>query len=295
MKLLIATDLSPTSRTVIDAVKTRPWPLGTEARIVHVVDLSPFPMSGEILDVARDAAESLLKSVVQELAQSGLNAKAEVVLAGYPRTSITEYAKKWGANLIIVGSHGAGGLRRFVLGSVAQGVVRGAPCSVEIVRPAPASSAGKAGMRVLLATDGSDCANAAVKSVGSRPWPANSSIRLISVVKQFVPIPDMAAPYLNAELLAREAERLEREGHVKAKEAVAAAQSLLSEMGLQNVQIAEIPLGDPRALILGEAKDWNADLIVLGSHGWHGLDRVLMGSVSESVAMHAHCSVEIIR
>jgi nucleotide-binding universal stress UspA family protein len=40
---------------------------------------------------------------------------------------------------------------------------------------------------------------------------------------------------------------------------------------------------------------WNADLIVVGSHGRRGFDRYVMGSVSESVALHAHCSVEVVR
>jgi len=56
-----------------------------------------------------------------------------------------------------------------------------------------------------------------------------------------------------------------------------------------------IPTGDPRAVILDAARAWPADLIVLGSHGRRGLDRFLMGSVAESVAIHAHCSVEVIR
>ena len=55
------------------------------------------------------------------------------------------------------------------------------------------------------------------------------------------------------------------------------------------------PIGDPRAFILDAAKTWAADLIVLGSHGRHGLERFLLGSVSEAVAVHAHCSVEIVR
>jgi nucleotide-binding universal stress UspA family protein len=52
---------------------------------------------------------------------------------------------------------------------------------------------------------------------------------------------------------------------------------------------------DPKAVILDEAKTWPADILILGSHGWRGLDRFMMGSVSESVAIHAHCSVEVIR
>lgn len=53
--------------------------------------------------------------------------------------------------------------------------------------------------------------------------------------------------------------------------------------------------GDPKSTIIDDAKTWGADLIVLGSHGRKGLERFLLGSVSEAVMRHAHCSVEIVR
>lgn len=53
--------------------------------------------------------------------------------------------------------------------------------------------------------------------------------------------------------------------------------------------------GDARSQIIDVAKDWHADLIVLGSHGRMDLQRFLLGSVSEAVVRHAHCSVEIVR
>jgi nucleotide-binding universal stress UspA family protein len=56
-----------------------------------------------------------------------------------------------------------------------------------------------------------------------------------------------------------------------------------------------VPVATPQELILKEAADWGADLIVLGSHGRRGFSRFLLGSVSEAVASHAPCSVEVIR
>jgi nucleotide-binding universal stress UspA family protein len=50
-----------------------------------------------------------------------------------------------------------------------------------------------------------------------------------------------------------------------------------------------------RGAILDFAKDWKADLIVVGSHGRRGLTRFMLGSVAESIARHAHCSVWIVR
>ena len=56
-----------------------------------------------------------------------------------------------------------------------------------------------------------------------------------------------------------------------------------------------IKSGSAREVILDEAESWDADLIVLGSHGYSGWQRFLLGSVSHAVATHAHCSVEIVR
>jgi nucleotide-binding universal stress UspA family protein len=56
-----------------------------------------------------------------------------------------------------------------------------------------------------------------------------------------------------------------------------------------------IKVGDIREIIIDSAADWHADLIVLGSHGKRGLQRFLLGGVSEFVARHAGCSVELIR
>ena len=57
----------------------------------------------------------------------------------------------------------------------------------------------------------------------------------------------------------------------------------------------ELVEGDPKSQIIDVANEWHADMIVLGSHGRTGLSRFLIGSVSQAVVRHAHCSVEIIR
>lgn len=295
MKLLIATDISPSSHWLVDAVKARPWPAGTEACVLHVVDLTPFPLGAELMEAARVGAESAVKAIGEDLAKSGLKTRTEVFL-GAPRSAVPEYAKNWGADLAVVGSHGGTGVARFVLGSVAQSVVRYAPCSVEIVRHDPKRKPHPAGdFRILLATDGSDCSVAAIQSVAKRPWPAKTAIRVISAVAPFVPIVDVASAYFYAGQSVMAAQAVEEAGRSRSKEATERASEIFREAGMKGVEAGEPILGDPRAVILDEATQWSADLAVVGSHGWRGLDRLMMGSVSESVAMHAHCSVEVIR
>jgi nucleotide-binding universal stress UspA family protein len=69
---------------------------------------------------------------------------------------------------------------------------------------------------------------------------------------------------------------------------------LAASVGAKNVTI-EVGEGDPKDVILNIATAWSADLIVMGSHGRTGLDKLLLGSVSQAVALHAPCSVAIIR
>jgi len=297
MKLLIATDLSQGSQSVIDAVNKRPWPANSEACVLHVVDMTPFPVNAELLETERQQAESAVKAVAERLGESGLKVRAEVLM-DYPRSAIPEYAKKWGAEFIFVGSHGVTGLARFLLGSVAKNVVRTAPCSVEIVRTranTQDSSHDRRGLKILLATDGSDCSTAAARSVATRPWPAGTWVKVISVVSPFFPIADVLSGYFEAQRSVLPAETIEKTARFRAAEAIAQTDELLQKSFFAKIERSAPLMGDPKAVILDEAAEWGADLIVVGSHGWRGFDRLTMGSVSESVALHARCSVEVIR
>jgi nucleotide-binding universal stress UspA family protein len=71
------------------------------------------------------------------------------------------------------------------------------------------------------------------------------------------------------------------------------ASKSLNEKGLK-IESA-VREGDARSLVVDEARKWSADLIVLGSHGYSGIKRLLLGSVASSVVSHAPCSVEIVR
>ena len=69
----------------------------------------------------------------------------------------------------------------------------------------------------------------------------------------------------------------------------------LSEEGIKAIEANFLPVGDPRQVNSDQAKNLSADLIVVGSHGYGAVDRFMLGSVSESVATHAHRSVEVNR
>lgn len=145
-------------------------------------------------------------------------------------------------------------------------------------------------MNILVAIDDSSFSDAAVESVTERSWPEGSKFKLLSVVEPFHP--EYAGWHTNYMPVAVEAQ----------KELVEAAKTLVNErvkkltdvFGSESVT-AEVREGYVTDTILEAAKEWPADLIVVGSHGRTGITRLLLGSVSEAVVSQAPCSVEIVK
>jgi nucleotide-binding universal stress UspA family protein len=145
MRILLAVDDSEHSRTAIQNLLERPWAGGTRVAVLSVAPtglLVPGPYAGEGLALTY---AQLGQSMIAEAQAAADRAAAmllerasfvveTIVRQGDPRREIVEAAKDWDAELIVVGSHGRTGLQRLILGSVAEYVVRHAPCSVEVSR-----------------------------------------------------------------------------------------------------------------------------------------------------------------
>jgi nucleotide-binding universal stress UspA family protein len=144
-------------------------------------------------------------------------------------------------------------------------------------------------MKVLLAMDGSSFSEAAARSVAARPWPPGCEVKIITVVEPFHTY--MVEGWTLPEGFWTD---IDQAAQRQASEAI--------EMAIRQFDDAkglaissEILKGSPASAILDEAESWGADLIVMGSHGYTGLKRLLLGSVSHAVISHATCSVEIVR
>lgn len=294
MKILLAIDSSSASQNVIAEAAARPWPSGTRFCVLHIVDVLGMGRSLAMIDEEKRYGQAFVAVAAETLVRVGHETSTDV-LVGFPRKAVVQYAKEWGADFVMVGSHGQGALSRFLLGSVAQAVLRTAPCSVEVVRPRMNESRSRQGMKILFGTDGSDGASLAAKSVANRPWPAGSQVKIISAVQLLVPGNELMMSSSSAVYPTSLLEEMWSEVRSSAREAVVEAQKTLEAAGIKILAGETTPDGDPRIVLLAQAKESDADLIVLGSYGRRGMDRILMGSVSESVALHVHCSVEVIR
>lgn len=144
-------------------------------------------------------------------------------------------------------------------------------------------------MRILLVTDGTEFSDYAIEKVLAMGLCNENEIKILSVVNFPVPVgldpiggmatyPEMEQTQKDyAEKVVRTAEERIRATH-------------------QNLSITtEVTVGSPESRIVDIAEDWNADLIVVGSHGYNTWERLLLGSVSSAVVHHAPCSVLVAR
>lgn len=144
-------------------------------------------------------------------------------------------------------------------------------------------------MKILLATDGSKFSEAAIHEVACRINPKGAEVMILQAVEPLVfSTPPQMAPGYAPEMAEQREERLK-----EAKASVAAATKVVQSAGFAvSTRVVE---ADARTAILDVAADSGTDLIVVGSHGRRGLKKFLLGSVAESVARHAQCSVLIVR
>jgi len=140
-RILLAVDDSPIAAHAADVGAALAKALGAELAFIYVVDpaQSALPESGVPAADAIALAERDARSVLAGFAErsSCKPAPLEFVAVGKPAAEIVKTAKEWPADVIVIGSHGRGGVGRALLGSMAEAVMRQAPCSVLVVR-APA-------------------------------------------------------------------------------------------------------------------------------------------------------------
>jgi nucleotide-binding universal stress UspA family protein len=168
--------------------------------------------------------------------------------------------------------------RNWLLGSVAKSVVEYAPCSVEVVRADKSNAIGR-NMRILLPTDGSDASLAATQAIAEMQFPRDTEVKVVSVIN---PI----------KYSLEEIGLLRGKASEQAHRAIRKAVNMLGSAPLKIT--AEVIAGRRVRQIVARARDWNADLIVVGTAERQGLRRLSRGT-AVGVANRAHCSVRVVR
>ena len=305
MKVLLGTDGSETALAAARFVAGFPFPVGTELKVVSVIDdvlhdreiaaLSPEQRDifEETRTVTRRDVEDLLAVESEVLRTSGWSVTTEI-RTGHAAAEIVAAAEDWESELIVVGSHGLTGYRRFLLGSVSNQVLQSAKQSVLVVRqpepecdgsqPEPPAPEGHP-WRLLVCYDGSEPSDEAIDFCGTLNLDGESAIHVLTVL----PMVRLFRQDIRQELnlvwqQKKDAEKAELE---------AAADRLRCKDG--SVTTALVEAGEVSDAILDAGDEFEADLIVLGHKGKGAIERFLMGSVTPRIAHHSCRSVLAIR
>jgi nucleotide-binding universal stress UspA family protein len=146
-------------------------------------------------------------------------------------------------------------------------------------------------MKILLAVDGSDISNEMVEEFSGRTFAPNTEVLIISAYEMVSLITTAALLSEAYQYHAMADKELLKSAENATQNAVSVLQKKMPQLSFSTAAIE----GSPKSIILKEAETFCADLIVLGSHGHGAVTGFLLGSVSQSVALHAKCSVEIVR
>ena len=300
-KVLLATDGSKEADLAARSAAELAGKTGSELHVVHVFGIAPwyaaYPeatrfdgvaledpvLEEDVQRISQQRARELLDAEEEKLRSvGGTLAQAHLVEGGVPQ-EIVGLAETIGAGLIVVGSRGRGGIRRALMGSVSDSVVRHAHCPVLVVRDGESARDFLPG-RILLAVDGSEEASTAAQTAAELAERTDSELHVVHV-GEVEPVfhPERHGYRARYEELQEEARRLleEQVGEI--------------ETAGVTVSRAHLRMGRPDEEIVGLAEEIGADLIATGSRGVGGMRRALMGSASDSVVRHAHCPVLVVR
>jgi len=233
-------------------------------------------------DQARDAAWDYLKGVQAERAGGGGRLTARLA-EGDVASALVDAAAEEQADLIAMSSHGYSGMTRWMLGSVAEKVLRGADCPVMIVRtPQPIQ-------RVLITLDGSPLAGHVLSPALDAAEALGASVTLLRVLPEVVPAELQALDTIERGL----GDRLLDEGQSDVQAYLDGIAAAFARPGLDLK--TQVGTGPVAAAILKHADVRDFGLIAMATHGRTGLQRWIYGSVTEKVLRSAECSLLVVR
>ena len=272
-RVLCATDFSDGAAAALDVAVELARPFQGEIRIVHVRP-APVPSGSPMACLAHGPGidEKSRTNLMQDLDQCGQVARASglatqsAVLQGDPPDEIVREARHTAADIIVMGRHSQGASNPWVLGSVAERVLKKAPCPVVVVRPFPRHR-GERRRRVLCGLDLGETSPSTLKCAVAVTHALRADLNVLHVVAD------------------GDTER--------ARLAVAAA--VASESTTTGLHIpTSVAAGVPYQEILAAAHEKETDLIVVGTHGGGVVDRQFLGSTTLHLLRQAECPVLVV-
>jgi nucleotide-binding universal stress UspA family protein len=295
-KIMVPVDFSEHSTLAFGHARLFASAFGAAIQLVHVVEQvvhsHPSFWSAEpaLADELHQQSIRSAEKLVAELARAhadelGQSVEPQVVSGSLPG-ALADHAVGSGIDLIILSTHGRTGFARWLMGSVSERLLRVAPCSVLVVR---GSSRGPAPnvRRVLVAVDLSDHSRRALQVAALIAQRLGASLEALHV---------WAVPFYADEGTGR-AGLVDRMRDTARAELDAFIDGFIDTAALPAGVAIErtIVSGAPTAAISEHVSSGHADLLVLGTHGYGGVKRMVLGSVAEALARYAGCATLVVR
>ena len=281
-KIIIGYDDSPSSLAAVREVVAWINRHGGNAEIVHgfYFDEEEFGIKPDLLIVrATDGKKSCLRA--QEMA-AGLGVTMDFsVREGDPPDVIINTAVEKGAGLIVLGTYGRRGIKRLLMGSVTAKVILDAPCDVLVVKNPCGECSGRYS-RILVPFDGSPLSRKALDTACRLSKLDRSQVTALYVIPRYEEMMDFLKTDGVKNSLYNEAQNI-----MDVAREWADGQSVVIRTVIKEGSAAD------KTVESTEHKE--TDLIVMGSHGWRGIDKSIMGSTTERVIMAAPCPVLVTR
>jgi len=205
-----------------------------------------------------------------------------VVREGEPHEVIVEVADELKADLIAMGTHGRKGLKRMIMGSVTWGVIQDAKCDILVVRKRNKPGCEAYG-NILLPYDGSDLSKKALeRAIEFKKESPEIVVTLLYVIPRYEEMIGFIRTEAIQDRLYEEARKIVLTGLEIAKKSDVSISTIMEE-------------GHPTDKIIDIAAGLGTDLVVMGSHGWRGFSKAMLGSTAERVITHSEVPVLIAR
>jgi nucleotide-binding universal stress UspA family protein len=287
-KILCPIDFSDCSRRALEEAVHQARRHAADLTLLYVYQVlfagPEVPLGPTVLPLGETTRATLLErltGMVQALDATGIRLQT-LLVAGDPAGAIVDEARSLPADLVVMGTHGRRGFSRFILGSVTERVLHTAPCPVLTVPVVPPAAAPGRAPTLLCAVDllgSEDTVSAAVALAQSR----HAKLVVAHVVEG---LPDDATP---VPFDVPEYRRYrEADARRKLHQAV---QAKPRNVSVQTV----VTTGSPQREILRLAHDYQAEMVVIGSHGPKFIDRMFFGSTAARVVREAPCPVLTVR
>jgi nucleotide-binding universal stress UspA family protein len=288
-RILCPLDFSDVSRLAIDhAVLLAHW---YDAKITALHACNPVVVPSADFAVVQmppnpeEIAETRAR-VAECLASAGASDAAVIVESGEAVNRILEHARTLPADLLVIGTHGAGGFEHLVLGSTTEKVLRKASCPVLTVPPRARATSKLPFKRILCPVDFSGSSQAALDFAFSLAQEGDAELTILHVFEWLAD----GEPLTNRPINVPEY-RLELEADLTTK-----LRALVPDDVRTWCQpVTRIAHGKAYREILGIATEDGSDLIVMGVHGRNALDLMLFGSTTNQVVRRATCPVLTLR